>query len=181
MTAMERLIVEHVTGLGNESALKSVLLPIFPKLFNLDFAGWQTQFNADGFTDGDIDKLDAIVEEWISSINLERLPALVSNIQDMGDESELEQAYNRCLGQVPLDQVSRQIWSAGFPNPTDAFCYAVGRLGHVIDSIFAFESMSRELRDQPDIDWSMTPEQVAEGVALAEVGLAEDATSWANY
>ena len=62
--------------------------------------GWQTQFNDDGFTDGDIDKLDAIVEEWISSIDLERLPALVSNIQDMGDESELEQAYNRCLGQV---------------------------------------------------------------------------------
>ena len=34
MTAMERSIVEHVTGSGNESALKSVLLPIFPKLFN---------------------------------------------------------------------------------------------------------------------------------------------------
>ena len=39
MTAMERSIVEHVTGSGNESALKSVLLPIFPKTVQFGFCG----------------------------------------------------------------------------------------------------------------------------------------------
>ena len=48
-------------------------------------------------------------------------------------------------------------------------------------SATAFEKMKRKLEAAPTVDWSLTPEQVAEGIGLAEAGLAEDAETWPGY
>ncbi len=49
------------------------------------------------------------------------------------------------------------------------------------DGATAFQDMMRRFRETPAPDWSLTEEQIAEGVELAEVGLAEDAETWPGY
>lgn len=45
----------------------------------------------------------------------------------------------------------------------------------------AFDKMKRKLQKAPVADWSLTPEQIAEGIELAEAGLAEDVGAWPSY
>lgn len=49
------------------------------------------------------------------------------------------------------------------------------------DGATAFQDMMRRFRETPAPDWSLTEEQMAEGVELAEAGLAEDAETWPGY
>lgn len=48
-------------------------------------------------------------------------------------------------------------------------------------SASAFQNMKRRFQETPAPDWSLTEEQVAEGIALAEAGLAEEAETWPSY
>ena len=50
-----------------------------------------------------------------------------------------------------------------------------------INSSAAFEVMRRKFSEAPTPDWSLTPEQVEEGIALAEAGLAEESQTWPSY
>lgn len=50
-----------------------------------------------------------------------------------------------------------------------------------INSSAAFEAMRRKFSEAPTPDWSLTPEQVEEGITLAEAGLAEESQTWPSY
>ena len=45
----------------------------------------------------------------------------------------------------------------------------------------AFRGMARKFATAPSPDWSFTPEQVDEGIAIAEAGLDEDVKTWPDY
>ena len=45
----------------------------------------------------------------------------------------------------------------------------------------SFDKMKRKLQEAPATDWSLAPEQVAEGIELAEAGLSEDVGAWPSY
>ena len=42
-------------------------------------------------------------------------------------------------------------------------------------------AMMRKFATAPEPDWSLTPEQVDEGIAIAEAGLDEDVKTWPAY
>ena len=50
-----------------------------------------------------------------------------------------------------------------------------------VNSAFRFESARRGTLSEPEPDFHMTDEQIAEEIALAELGLAEDAAEWPPY
>ena len=44
-----------------------------------------------------------------------------------------------------------------------------------------FGALARKLANAPTPDWSLTPEQIEEGIAIAEAGLDEDVKTWPSY
>lgn len=51
----------------------------------------------------------------------------------------------------------------------------------LMDSKSTFKGMTRKFAKAPSPDWSFTPEQVEEGISIAEENLEEDAETWPSY
>ena len=51
----------------------------------------------------------------------------------------------------------------------------------LMDSKSTFKGMAHKFANAPSPDWSFTPEQVEEGIRIAEEGLDEDAATWPSY
>lgn len=184
MVAMERPIMDHLVASpeANEKwGFEARLRPTASELVNLDYSGWRRRFVADGFTDAHVQTLDALVEEWTGQIDVDSLTERLGAVEDLFDDAALEQIFADWLESVPRDGLSAFVARAEFPDNFVAMCYALGQFARIIDSVIKFEKMQREAQIQPAVDWYMTPEQVAEGIALAETGLAEDAKTWPRY
>ena len=178
---MERPIVDSLFTNQDEWGLKALVEPIFQKLLRLDHAGWRTQFAADGFSDIQIKTLDSLVQEWLKQIDRDTLSEQLTTVETIREGMEVDQVIVPWLDQLARVTIAEAIRRSGFPMPLDAVCYAVSQLAHTIDAAVAFETMRRELLENPSPDWSMTHEQIAAGVALAEEGLDEDAKVWPAY
>lgn len=187
MVVMGRPIISHIVNSpaaretwGFEAALRAVV----SRLMELDYAGWRKQFADSGFTDAQVDRLEAVVQDWISQIDVDALRKrlkTVSDISDTGDESELGQALGDWMERIPKEEVANQVVEGNYPNPLEALCYAMSCMGQVATSAVGFEMMRRDWAETPEPDWTLNPDQIAEGVALAEAGLAEDARNWPPY
>ena len=51
----------------------------------------------------------------------------------------------------------------------------------LMDSKSTFRGMAHKFAKAPSPDWSFTPEQVEEGISIAEEGLEVDAKTWPSY
>lgn len=184
MVVMEQPIMDHLVASAEAKekwGFAAQLKPTVSELVNLDYSGWLQRFADDGFTDAQVQTLDASVEEWTGQIDVDALSERLVTVEDISDDAELEQTVGDWLERLPRDGISTIIARAEFPNRFGAVCYALSQLARIIDGAIEFERMQRDARMQPDENWSMTPEQVAEGIALAEAGLAEDAKTWPPY
>ena len=177
---IERPIVDDLFINHDDWDLKTLFEPIIQRLIRLDYAEWRTQFAIDGFTDAQVETLETMVQEWINT-GKDSLAEQLTAVQSIEDDEERERVVDRWLDSLSRSAIANPIRRAAYPMPLDAICYAVGQLGRVINASVEFEVMRRELLNQPNENWSMTPEQIAEGVSLAELGLAEDAKAWPHY
>jgi hypothetical protein len=178
---MERPIVDSLFINQDEWGLKALFEPTIQKLVRLDHAGWRTQFATDGFSDVQIKTLDSLVQVWLNQMDKDGLSERLTAIEAIQDDTEIDQVIIPWLDQLSRVTIAEEIRRSRFPTPLVAVCYAVSQLAHIIDAAVGFETMRRELLEKPSSDWCMTPEQIAEGVALAEEGLAEDAKIWPAY
>ena len=184
MVSMERPIMDHLVDSpeANEKwGFEARLRPTVSELVNLDYLGWRRRFVAAGFTDAQVQTLDVLVEGWAGEIDVDVLSGRLAAVEDLSDDAALEQIVADWLKRVPRDGLSASIARAEFPDSFEAMCYALGQFARIIDGAIAFERMQRERRTEPAVDWYLTPEQVTEGIALAEAGLDEDAKTWLPY
>ena len=184
MVTMERPIMVHLVESPEAKekwGFEPRLRPIVSELVNLDYSGWLQRFADNGFTDAHVQTLDALVEAWTGQIDVDDLSEQLAAVEDISDAAELEHTVGDWLERVPRDGISTIVARAEFPSKFGAVCYALGQLAHIIGGAIEFEKIQREARLQSAADWSMTPEQVAEGIALAETGLGENAKTWHRY
>ena len=187
MAVMERPIISHIVNLPDARetwGLDSVIRATVSRLLSLDYDGWRKRFADSGFTDAQVESLEAVVQDWISQIDVDALRKrlrTVSNISDTGDESELGQTLGDWMERIPKEEVANQVVEGNYPNSLEALCYAMSRMGQIASSAVGFEMMRRDWAETPEPDWTLTPDQIAEGTALAEAGLAEDARTWPPY
>ena len=178
---MERPIVDSLfTNQGN-MVLINLFAPTIEKLTSLDYVGWRAQLAADGFTDDRVEELESLLQDWTGRIDRDSLLQALMSVEDMYDEDDRERVVTEWLEAISASSVVEPIVLAKFPEPLDALCYAVSRLGHIIYSAVSFEFARRQMVEEPLPDLTMTPAQIAEGVALAELGLEEDSKVWPRY
>ena len=174
-------LVDSLLGGLDHQELKNLIVPMVARLVELDEVAWQARLEDDGFTAQQVSTLKSCVREWLDQINVDDLSQRLISAQDINDEAEIMWILDSWAADVSSGSRLAAIAQAGFPMPLDAVCYAVGHLRALTHTTIEFETMRRELMAQPAKHFAMTPEQVAEGVALSEVGLAEDAKGWPAY
>ena len=178
---MERPIVDNLFVNFDDQQLKDLISPTIAKLVALDELAWQTQLEGDGFTAGQVSALKACVREWTDLIDVDDLSKRLMSVRDIRDDAEIIRVLDTWAADVSMSSSLAGIAQADFPMPLDAVCYAVGHVRALTYATLEFETMRRELEAGPEKDFSMTPEQMAEGVKLAESGLAEDSKTWPVY
>lgn len=162
---------------GLEAEFKSMV----KRLLQLDHQAWVERLTRDGFTKNQILDLDVVAHEWASRLEWDELTRKLANC-DWGNEGEIKGIVAKWLQPIPKEPMPEKITSREvFPDTLDALCYAVSRLGRMVDSTVEFERTCRELDTVPKPKASSTPEQKAKKKAWAEAGLAEDTQSWPRY
>lgn len=179
--AIERPIVNSMFSNRDDLDPIALLAPTIEKLTNLDYLGWREQLAADGFTDDRVDELESMLQDWTGRMDRDSLSKALTSVNDVYDEDERERVVTDWLEASSPSSIVAPIALAQFPNELDALCYAVSKLGHIIYSAVSFELARRQMTEEPPRDLTMTPEQIAEGVALAEAGLEEDSNAWPRY
>lgn len=187
MLVMERPIISHIVNSPDARetwGLDAVVHAMVSSLLKLDYAGWRQQFTDSGFTTAQVERLEAAIQGWLSEIDVDALRKrlrTVGDIRDTGDGSELGQVLDDWMEGIRKAEVANQVVEDNYPNPLEALCYAMSYMGQIAASAIGFEMMRRDLAETPEPDWTLTPDQIAEGVALAEAGLADDARTWPPY
>ena len=178
---MERPIVNSLFTNQDNVGLINLFAPTIERLTGLDYVGWRAQLAADGFTDDRVEELESLLQDWTGRIDRDSLAQALMALQDIRDEDGHERVATEWLEAIAAGSVAEAIVLADFPDPLDALCYAVSRLGHIIYAAISFEFARRQIIEEPMRDLTMTTDQIAEGVALAEAGLEEDSKVWPRY
>jgi hypothetical protein len=183
MLIMERTMVDFVSApearehWGLEAETKSMA----KRLLQLDHQAWMGRLTNAGFSPSQILDLDAVVHKWTSQLDWDDLAKHFANC-DLDDEDEIERGVTGWLQHIPQNSMPEQITRGeDFPSRFDALCYAVNRLGRMIDSSVEFERMRKEPDAPTEMAKPLTPEQQAIKKSWAEAGLAEDVQAWPRY
>ena len=181
-TTTEHPIVDNLLGGLDYQGLKDLVFPTFLKLVELDESAWRIRLKDDGFSEEQVAAMKSLISEWADGVDMEELSKRLMSVHDIDDEAEILRVLDTWSTDVSMGSRLADIAQTGFPVPLDAVCYAIGQMRTLTLATIKFEAMRRELAQQPRKNYSvMTPEQVAEGVTLAEAGLAEDAQAWPIY
>lgn len=151
-------------------------------LANLDQAEWMRYLSDVGFGDDDIRRLEDTTDSLFNELGLaSRLSHALRAVWDLDDEAELSSAVRRCVDSTRQWDVTGALLSAVHPDPVAVLAHAMRHTNHVVDTAVWLERARRRAFNEPEPDFTMTGEEIAEGVALAELGLAQDAATWPPY
>lgn len=183
MLIMERAMVNFVSApearepWGLEAEFKSLA----KRLLQLDHQAWVERLTNAGFTNSQILDLDAVVHKWTNRLGWDDLARCLAS-RDLDNQDEIEYGVSNWLQSIPKETMPKKITSGeAFPDTFNALCYAVSRLGRMIDSSVEFEKMHRELDMPVEPAKPLTLEQKATKKAWAEAGITEDVKSWPRY
>ncbi len=179
---MERPIIDMMVEATSISDLSNGLMSRIDRLAKLNHFCWIDQLASDGFSEGDINRLDDLVPSLLDGAEMEtKLAAMIAGAQDIQDETQLESAILLWLGQMDLAGICHQACNSGFPDPIDALVSVIRYLLRLAGSAVAFEAMRRLPPEQVNDDRKIELSEVAEGIELAEVGVEEDVAEWPAY
>lgn len=178
MVTMELSIMDHIVSSpdaretwGLEAAIRSMI----SDLLDLDYHQWQQKLSANGLTDLQINSLNEFVDQWASRIETARLSAQLEEIEAIVNNPQTSLVLGQWFSKISTDDLQQMVVDEGIPNTLDVLCYAMCQARDIASHVVAFELARREVDHGPSVDWSMTPDQVAYGTEMAEIGLAEDA------
>ena len=172
-------LMEPLSDLQPVMAIK----PRFVRLLQLDHFGWIKQFRYDGFTDADIESLEAFQHESFNEMELaERLAHLLQGVHDITEGSDVDHVMAQWishsgwpgrLGNRLREEVSR-------PHRRDRIHRHTPdqhRRHHA-----GVRNPSNEIRSaRKTSTGSADDSEIREGIVLAESGLAEEASEWPPY
>ena len=171
-------LMEPLSDLQPVMAVK----PRFVRLLQLDHSGWMKQLRCDGFTDADIQSLETFQHESFNQMELaERLAHLLQGVHDVTEGSDVDHVMAQWISHSGWPAVWETVCAKKFPDPIDATAYTGTHLLNIAATTLAFESLQRSPLSQEGIDWSADESEIREGIALAEAGLAEEASEWPPY
>ena len=184
MVTMELPIMDHIVSSpdaretwGLEAAIRSMI----SDLLDLDYHQWQEKLSATGLTDLQIKNLNEFVDQWASRIETASLSTQLQGIEDVANNPQTSQLLGEWFNRISTDDLQQMVVDERLPNPVYILSYAMCQTRDIASRVAAFELARREVDHGPSIDWSMTPDQVACGTEMAEIGLAEDAEIWPHY
>ena len=181
-TTIDRPIIDLMVESTSSSDLNNVLMSRVNRLTKLDHSKWIDQLTSDGFTEGDVNRLDDLLSKLFSEADMEtQLAAILSGLQDPQDATELNPAIQKWVVQTNLVSICHQVCNSGFPDLIDAFASVVRYILTTAGSTVTFEAFRRMPSEQVNDDWRMDPSEVAEGIQLAEEGIEEDMAEWPVY
>ena len=189
MTLMEAPIVEFVIGSPYSPRQEpgpqldvDEMRSRLTEMLGLSHGDWMQRLVTDGFTETDIGRLDELVASLLNELELAGLlAAILGEVGDLDDEAELKIGLVKWLSQAQWETIARQFRPEDFPDHFSVLAHATRHLWHIADSTIWLESARREASNEPKIDYRLDEEQIEEGIAMAEAGLAEDAREWPTY
>ena len=182
MTLMDPPILEHLIGSPSSAALEDELRPRLNELMNLSYAGLMNRFTSDGFTDSNVRELEAIVSALLNETELaEQLAAMLNQVEDMENQDEVKARLFEWLDAVNWETIYQKVRAAALPDPIDALAYAACHIRNLATSTIWFEATRHTVSKQPQPDWRLDKAQINDGIALAEAGLAQEASEWPAY
>ena len=189
MTLMEAPIVEFVIGSPYSPRQEpgpqldvDEMRSRLTEMLGLSHGDWMQRLVTDGFTETDIGRLDELVASLLNELELAGLlAAILGEVGDLDDEAELKIGLVKWLSQAQWETIARQIRPEDFPDRFSVLAHATRHLWHLADSTIWLESARRKASNEPKIDYRLDEEQIEEGIAMAEAGLAEVAREWPTY
>ena len=152
------------------------------EMVNLSHADWMEYLLDLGFTEGNIQELEDSTYSLFDGSKLVR--GLLPHLREVKDlDSELEMVPTLVHYVVPLLQGSavERLLNSGYPDGAAVRVHIIRHIMHAVDSAIWLESARRRMLEGPAPDFSMSHEEIAEGIALAELGLDLDAAEWPPY
>ena len=151
-------------------------------LVGLRHADWMERVASSGFTENDVRNLDDIVSSSLDELALAgELASALRRAEDIDSEAELSLALVRSLDIQRQEALIKAILNADLPDPIVAVAYLMRCITRAVNSALWFERARRARLEEPEPDFAMTDEEIAEGIALAELGLAQDVAEWPPY
>ena len=182
MTLMERPIVDLMTASPANPRPSHEVRPKLVRLIKLNYTDWMHQLAADGFIETEIKKLEDFVASSLNEMELaEQLAVMLEQVADMDNESEVDTAVHKWLARIGWEAIWQQVVAAGFPDAIDAMAYTGSHVRNIVDNALWFESTRGSVSEEPEINWQRDEAEIREGIALAEAGLAQEATEWPAY
>ena len=189
MTLMEAPIVEFVIGSPYSPRLEPGLQldtdemrSQLTEILGLSHGDWMQRLAGAGFTETAIRKLDELIASSLNELELaKQLAGILRQVGNLDDEGELKVALAKWLRQVKWETTTRQIQPQDSLDHFSTLAHATRHRSHIADNTIWLESSRRKAENETKIDYRLDEEQIEEGIAMAEAGLAEDAREWPAY
>ena len=147
----------------------------------LSHADWIEHLSGLGFTEESVHDLDHTVSSLFDGPKLvgQLMPAL-REVKDMDNEAELVPVLLSCMDPVQ-HWANMGIPLRDFPNPPVVMVCMARHMIPVICTAVWLESARRRALEEPVSLGPLSAAEIAEGVELAELGLAQDVAEWPPY
>ena len=168
-------------GFGSSLELEKVRLRLV-EMATLSHLDWMEHLSGLGFTEDSVHDLDHTISSLFNGPELVgQLMSALREVEDIDNEAELMPVLLSCM--KPAQHLAKLgILTSGSPNPVAALAYMARHIVHIVSTAIWLESMRRRAFDEPvSLDDPLSDAEIAEGVEMAELGLAADVAEWPPY
>ena len=178
------MLVPAVQGSSLEAdlgfSLEEVRLRLV-EMATLSHGDWAEHLSGLGFTEESVHDLDRTVSSLFNGPKLVgQLMSALREVKDIDNEAELLPILLSCMN--PVQQWAKlAILINDSRDSVVALAYMARHIVHIISTALWLESMRRRALEEP-VSWGpLSQAEIAEGVMLAELGLAQDVAEWPPY
>ena len=169
-------------GLGSSSESGEVRLRLV-EMTVLSHADWMEHLSGLGFTEESVHDLDHAVSSLFNGPELVgQLMSALREVKDMDNGTELVPALISCMN--PMQhwiKMKMEIPLSDSPNFLVALVCLARHIMPVVNTAVWLESARRRALEEPVSLGPLSAAEIAEGVELAELGLAQDVAEWPPY
>ena len=167
-------------GFSLELELEKVRLRLV-EMAALSHADWMEHLSGLGFTEESVHDLDHTVSSLFDGPKLVgQLMSALREVKDIDNEAELMPALLSCMNPVQ-HWAKLGILTNAFPDPITALTYMARHIVHIVGTAIWLESARRRALEEPVSLAPLSDAEIADGVRLAELGLAQDVAEWPPY
>lgn len=168
-------------GAGPSSEIEDLHRQLI-ELLSLSDADWVQWLAGAGFAEDDVREFEDFASSLFDEIGfIGRFCEELREIDDLGNGVELAPALLRCISPMQQAVLFIALTGRSLSSPVAALALVTRHVIHAADTAVWIESARRRGLEEPELDFTMTDEEIAEGVALAELGLAQDVAEWPPY